>query len=84
MMTRNLGERRRYAPVWISNAQPNDESNIINGLSPNSKIYQTSICPARERPNASKSIFRKREHDNDYTSTSLQKPVQVKTVKDNA
>ena len=72
-----------YAPVWISNAQPKDESNILNELSPNPKIHQTSICQARERPNASKSIFHKREHRNDHTSTNLPKPVQVKTVKDN-
>ena len=72
-----------YALVWISDVQPKDESNILNELSPNPKIHQTSICQARERPNASKSIFHKREHSNDYTSTNLQKPVQVKTVKDN-
>ena len=30
-----------------------------------------------------KSISYKRIHSNDYTSTNLQKPVQVKTVKDN-
>ena len=59
-----------------------DESNIINELSPNSKIHQTSICQARERPNASKSIFHKRKHSNNYSSTNLQKPVRVKTVKD--
>ena len=64
-----------YALVWISDVQPNDESNILNELSPNPKIHQTSIGQARERPNASKSIFHKREHDNDYASTSLQKPV---------
>ena len=51
-----------YAPVWISNAQPNDESNILNELSPNSKIHQTSICQAKERPNASKSIFHKKKN----------------------
>ena len=73
-----------YAPIWVSNAQPKDESNILNELSPNpKKIHQTSICQAREKPNASKSIFHKREHSNDHTSTNLQKPVQVKTVKDN-
>ena len=72
-----------YALVWISDVQPKDESNILNELSPNPKIHQTSICQARERPNASKSIFHKREHSNDHTSTNLQKSVQVKTVKDN-
>ena len=37
----------------------------------------------KEKPNASKSISHKRKHSNNYTSTNLQKPVQVKTVKDN-
>ena len=37
----------------------------------------------QERSNASKSIFHKRKRSNDYTSTNLQKPVQVKNVKDN-
>ena len=60
-----------YALVWISDVQPKDEPNILNELSPNPKIHQTSICQARERLNASKSIFHKREHSNDYTSTNL-------------
>ena len=72
-----------YALVWISNAQPKDESNILNELSPKPKIHQTPICQAREKPNASKSIFHKREHSDDHTLTNLQKPVQVKTIKDN-
>ena len=42
------------------------------------------ISSMREKPNASKSISHKRKHGNDYTSTNLHKPVQVKTVKDNA
>ena len=66
-------EMGKYAPVWMSGARQNDESDILNELSPNPKIHQTSICQARERPNASKSIFRKREHSNDYTSTNLTK-----------
>ena len=70
-------------PVWMSGARQNDESDILNELSPNPKIHQTSIYQAREKPNASKSISHKREHSNDYTSTNLQKPIQVKTVKDN-
>ena len=37
----------------------------------------------REKPNASKSISRKRKHSNNYTSTNLQKLIQVKIVKDN-
>ena len=73
----------KYAPVWMSGAWQKDESDIFNELSPKPKIHQTSMCQARERPNASKSIFHKREYDSDYTSTSLQKPVQVKIVKDN-
>ena len=67
----------------MSDARQKDEYDIINELSSNSKIHQTSICQAKERPNASKNIFHKREHSNDYTSTNLQKPVQVMTVKDN-
>ena len=35
--------------MWISDAQQNDESNIINELSSNSKIHQTSICQVTER-----------------------------------
>ena len=62
-----------YAPVWISSAQPKGESNILNELSPNPKTHQTPICKAREKPNASKSIFHKREHSNDQTSTNLPK-----------
>ena len=53
----------------------NNESNILNELSPNPKIHQTSICQAREIANASKSIFHKKEHSDDYTSTNLQKPI---------
>ena len=67
----------------MSDARQKDESDIINEMSPNSKIHQTLICQAKEKPNASKSIFHKREHSNDYTLTNLQKLVQVKTVKDN-
>ena len=67
----------------MSGAWEKDESDIFNELSPNLKIHQTSMFQARERPNASKSIFHKKEHSNDHTSTNLQKPVQVKTVKDN-
>ena len=37
----------------------------------------------REKPNASRSISHKKKNSNNYTSTNLQKPVQVKTVKDN-
>ena len=60
----------------MSDARQKDESDIINEMSPNSKIHQTLICQAREKPNASKSIFHKKEHSNDYTSTNLQKFVQ--------
>ena len=67
----------------MSDVRQKDESNIISELSPNLKIHQTSSCQARERPNASKSIFHKKEHSNDYTSTNLQKLFQVKIVKDN-
>ena len=76
-------EMGKYASVWMSGVRQNDESDILNELSPNPKIHQTSICQARDRPNASKSFFHKREHSNNYTSTNLQKLAQVKTVKDN-
>ena len=70
--------------MWISDAQQNDEFDIINRLSPNSKIHQTSIYQAGERkPNVSKSTSYKRKLSNDDTSTNLHKSVQVKTVKDN-
>ena len=61
----------KYAPVWMFGAWQKDESDIFNELSLDPKIHQTSICQARERPNASKIIFHEREHSNDYTSTNL-------------
>ena len=36
-----------YAPVWISNAQPNDESNILNELSPNPKNPSNINMPSK-------------------------------------
>ena len=79
-MTKDLRIKGKYALVWISDAQQKDESDIINELSPNSKMHTPS---EREKPNASKSISYKRKHSNDYTSTNLQKPIQGKTIKDN-
>ena len=46
-------------------------------------LANIDIPNRREKPNASKSILHKRKHSNDYTSTNIQKSVQVKTVKDN-
>ena len=45
-ISKKIGE---YAPMWISDAQKNDECHIANELYPNSKIHQTSIYQARER-----------------------------------
>ena len=37
-MTKDLKAKGKYAPMWIFDAQQNDESNIIiNGLSPTQK-----------------------------------------------
>ena len=41
------------------------------------------ISSRREKPNAFERISYKRKHGNDYTSTNLHKPIQVKTIKDN-
>ena len=83
-MTKDVRVKGKYSLIWISDAQQNDESDIINRLSPNSKIHQTSIYQAGERKlNVSKSISYKRKHSNNDTSTNLHKPVQVKIVKDN-
>ena len=46
-------------------------------------LANIDIPNRREKPNASKSILHKRKHSNDYTSTNIQKSIQVKTVKDN-
>ena len=65
----------------------NDESNILNQLSLNSKNHQPStiIMPnKREKLNISKSIIYKRIHSNNYTLANLQKLAQVKTIEDNA
>ena len=35
--TKDLRAKGKYAPVWISDAQQNDESNIIKGLFPTQK-----------------------------------------------
>ena len=73
-----------YAPIWMSDVDkrmnPISSSNYLQ----HKNLANIDISSRREKPNASKSIFHKREHGNDYTSTSLQKPVQVKTIKDNA
>ena len=58
---------------------PISSSNYLQHKNP----ANIDISSRREKPNASKSIAHKRKHGNDYTSTSLHKPVQVKTVKDN-
>ena len=61
-----------------------DEPNILNQLSINSKNPSTiNMLSKREKPNVSKSIIHKSKHSSNYVSTNLQKPTQVKTVKDN-
>ena len=60
-MTKDLRIKGKYALVWISDAQQKDESDIINGLSLNSKIHQTSICQARERNQMLPKVFPIRE-----------------------
>ena len=40
-------EMGKYAPVWMSGARQNDESDILNELSPNPKIHQNINMPSK-------------------------------------
>ena len=76
-------EMGKYAPVWMSGARENDESDILNELSPNPKIHQNQYVKQERDQMLPKVSSIKDNIVTTILQPIYQKPVQVKTVKDN-